>query len=54
MLDRLHREVHVQAGPVEVIRRRQLHSNQLCYWSFAEPRELVERQEEFALSEEEP
>jgi hypothetical protein len=54
MLDRLDSQVHVQVGPVQMMRRGQLHTHQLCYRRITKPRELLKRQEEFAVSKEEP
>jgi hypothetical protein len=52
MFDRFHSEIDVQVRPVQVMRARQLDVRDLSDGSLAEPREFLERHEQFALSNE--
>jgi hypothetical protein len=54
VLNGLHRKVHVQIGPEEVILLRTLDVQDLGNRSINEPRELPERYEELTVSQEQP
>ncbi len=54
MLNGLHRKVHVQIRPEEVICLGTLNVQNLGDWSIREPRELPEWYEELAVSQKQP
>src|SRR5262249_37167164 len=54
MLDRINRQVDVEIGPVEMIRRQPVNTSELCNRRIAEPRELLEREKQLSLVEQQP
>jgi len=54
MVDRLDRQVHVEIGPVQVLRGLQFHVKNLTDLRIAKPWELLEGQEQLAAIQEEP
>ena len=54
MLDRLDVQIHVKVRPVQMMRLRPLDMKNRGYRGMLEPRELVERKEQFPLRQEKP
>ena len=54
MLDGFHGEVHVKVGPVQMMRMRELHVQQLSDRNISEPGKLLKGQEKFSPTEEQP
>ena len=54
MLDRIDREIHVELRPVQVVRLRALHVEDRSHWRIREPGELLEREKQLSIPQEEP
>lgn len=54
MIAGLNRDVHVEIGPIQMMRMRELNVAQLADRDVSEPGEMLERQEPLALAEQEP
>ena len=54
MLDRFHGEIDVKIGPIQMVRMRKFHVQQLSYRNVSEPGELLEGQEKLSASKEKP
>jgi hypothetical protein len=54
MLDRFHGQIDVKVGPIQMVRMRKFHVQQLSHRNVSEPGKLLEWQEKLPASKEEP